>query len=113
LLPENPDKAWARLGPGLQSQGQDAFNRFWAGVKDLRVVTPPQAHGNSVRVTISYRTGGHDRVQETHQLGMILSNGIPLINTDQLVSSQTSSSSNGHGNGGGDGRGGGDNNGGG
>jgi hypothetical protein len=108
LLPDHPDKAWTRLGPVLQSQGQRAYGSFWQGVKDLQVVTPPRADGNSVTVTIAYRTGGHDRVQETHQLGMILSSGTPLINTDQLVSSQTSS--NGHGNGGADG--GGDNGGG-
>jgi hypothetical protein len=102
LLPDHPDQAWTRLGPALQNQGQDAYDNFWHGVKNLRVVTPPQAHGDTVTVTIAYRTQGHDRVQETHQLGMIVSHGTPLINADQLVSSQ-SSSSNSHGNGGGDG----------
>jgi eukaryotic-like serine/threonine-protein kinase len=110
LLPDHPDQAWTRLGPALQSQGQGAYDSFWHGVKDLQVVTPPRADGNSVTVTVAYRTAGHDRVQETHQLGMILSSGAPLINADQLVSSQTSSNANGHGNGGGDG--GGDNGGG-
>jgi eukaryotic-like serine/threonine-protein kinase len=103
LLPDHPDEAWSRLGPALRSQGQDAYDGFWHSVKDLRVVTPPQAQGNAVTVTIGYRTEGHDRVQEAHQLGMILRNGTPLINTDQLVSSQTSSNNNGHGNGGGGG----------
>jgi eukaryotic-like serine/threonine-protein kinase len=97
LLPDHPDQAWTRLGPALQSQGQDAYDSFWHAVKDLRVVTPPQADGNTVTVTIGYRTEGHDRVQETHELGMILTSGTALINTDRLVSSQTSS----HGNGGG------------
>jgi hypothetical protein len=103
LLPDHPDQAWTRLGPALQSQGQDAYDNFWHGVKNLQVVSPPQAQGNSVTVTVAYRTEGHDRVQETHRLGMILSDGTPLINTDQLVSSQTSSNNNGHGNGGGGG----------
>ena len=112
LLPDHPDQAWTRLGPALQSQGQDAYDSFWHGVKNLRVVTPPQARGNTVTVTIAYRTGGHDRIQETHQLGMIDSNGTPLINSDQLVSSQSSTTSNSHGNGGGDGDNGGGNGGG-
>lgn len=105
LLPDHPDQAWARLGPALQSQGQDTYDSFWGGVKDLRVLTPPRAHGNTVTVTISYRTDDHDRIQETHQLGMILSNGTPLIDTDELTSSQTSSNNNGHGHGHGDGSG--------
>ena len=112
LLPDHPDQAWTRLGPALQSQGQDAYDSFWHGVKNLRVVTPPQAHGNTVTVTIAYRTGGHDRIQETHQLGMIDSNGTPLINSDQVVPSQSSTTSNSHGNGGGDGDNGGGNGGG-
>ena len=112
LLPDHPDQAWARLGPALQSQGQDAYDSFWHGVKNLQVVSPPQAQGNDVTITVAYRTQGHDRVQETHQLGMILSDGTPLINADQLVSSQTSSNNKGHGNGGDNGGGDGGNGGG-
>jgi serine/threonine protein kinase len=107
LLPDHPDRAWTRLGPVLQSQGQASYDQSWHAVKDLTIVRPPQALGNTVTVAIAYRTEGHQRVQETHQLGMILQNGTPLINTDQLLSSQTTSN-NPHGGGPGTGGNGGD-----
>jgi eukaryotic-like serine/threonine-protein kinase len=101
-LPDHPDRAWARLGPALQRQGRESYEQFWHAVKDLQVVGQPQARGNAVTVAITYRTEDHRRVQETHQLGMILRNGVPLINADHLLSAQTSSNNgHGHGNGGG------------
>ena len=101
-LPDHPDRAWTRLGPALQQQGQDSYEQFWHAVKDLQVVGQPQARGNTVTVAIIYRTDNHQRVTETHQLGMILQNGIPLINADQVLSAQTTSNNgHGHGNGGG------------
>lgn len=89
LLPHNTDEAWSRLGPGLQAQGRDSYNAFWHDIKDVQITTAPQASGDTVTVTLRFTTADRGRIQETHRLGMLMRDGRPLINTDQLVSSQT------------------------
>lgn len=89
LLPDHIDQAWTRLGPALQSQGRDDYENFWGDVDAVRVVTQPRASGDTVTVTVEYTTQSSGQVLETHRLGMVVSNGTPLINTDQLLSSQT------------------------
>lgn len=88
LLPDNTDQAWTRLGPALQSEGRDNYEKFWSAIKDLRVVTPPRASGNTVTVSIEYKTESRGQILETHRLGMLISHGTPLINSDRLLSSQ-------------------------
>ena len=86
LLPNDPGGAWVLLGPGMQAQGQPAFDGFWATVKDLRIAVPPRVEGRSVIVGIEFTREGVGRVTETHQLDMVVNGGTALINGDQVLS---------------------------
>jgi hypothetical protein len=88
LLPQETDQAWTRLGPGLQAQGKQQYERFWRGVKDLEVIAQPSATGDSVRVSLEFNLANRERLQEVHQLGMLVRGGSPLINSDQVLASQ-------------------------
>jgi serine/threonine protein kinase len=87
LLPDDTEQAWARLGPDLRAQGRQRYEEFWRDVKDLKVITPPEASGDTVVVEIEYTTESRGRVRETHRLGMLVDDGVPLINSDQLLAS--------------------------
>jgi hypothetical protein len=58
---------------------------FWAGVKDLQIVTEPQVSGNTVVVEVDYVQPGRGRVRETHLHEILLRDGTALINSDQVV----------------------------
>jgi serine/threonine protein kinase len=88
LLPQETDEAWTRLGPGLQAQDKQQYERFWRGVKDLEVIAQPSATGDSVRVSLEFNLANRERFQEVHQLGMVVRDGSPLINSDQVLASQ-------------------------
>jgi hypothetical protein len=92
-------RAWTRLGPALQSHGRGSYDSSWHDVKALHVISPPRASGNTVTVSIEYTTASRGHVQETHRLCMLVHNGTPLINTDELLSSQTVGNGGGNGNG--------------
>ncbi|HEX6358381.1 serine/threonine-protein kinase [Actinophytocola sp.] len=97
LLPEDVDSAWALLGPNLQGQNRPEFEAYWAGVKDLRITGAPRVDGSTVVVQIEYTQEGRGKVSETLQHEITVSDdGTPLINSDQVVSSE--SPGNGRGN---------------
>lgn len=86
LLPDDTETAWTRLGPDLRAQGERQFDRAWRDVKDLAVVAPPQASGTTVVIEIEYTSESRGRVRERHQLGLVVQDGRPLINSDQVLS---------------------------
>ncbi|HVW41524.1 MAG TPA: serine/threonine-protein kinase [Amycolatopsis sp.] len=87
LMPGQTDAGWTRLGPGLQAQGKAGYQSWWGQISELSVPGAPHLIGqDTVEVTIEFTKNGK-RYRETHHLGMITSNGQPLINTDKPVSS--------------------------
>jgi serine/threonine protein kinase len=89
LLPENPTRAWDLLGPGLQAQGRQQHEKSWGDIKDLTISTPPDATGpDSVTVGIDFTGAEGRKFRESHRLGLIVRNGTPLINSDEVLSSQ-------------------------
>lgn len=85
IIPGNLDLGWTKLGPGIQRIGKDEYVRYWTPVSNLVVVGGPRQTGtDTVEVTFEYTKGGQ-RYRETHQLGMIVVNGQPLINSDPGV----------------------------
>jgi len=90
-LPRQADAAWTRLGPGLQVQGQSTYRAFWSTVSSLTVTAPPQVTGtNTVTVDIAMKLTNGATITETHQLTLIASAPSPLINGDQVLTSDTS-----------------------
>ncbi|HJQ47615.1 MAG TPA: serine/threonine-protein kinase [Amycolatopsis sp.] len=91
LLPGQSPSAWTRLGPGLQSQGQDSYQAYWSTVAHLTVTSSPQmTAANTVTVGIALTLKDGSSVTETHRLTLISSSPSPLINSDTVVTSQTS-----------------------
>ncbi|MEV8442402.1 protein kinase [Actinosynnema sp. NPDC051121] len=89
LLPKNTDEAWERLGPGLRAQGRPQYDRFWRDVKDLTISSPPATVGSdTVTVGIDFTGAQGRRVRETHRLRLVAQDGTPLIDSDEVVSSQ-------------------------
>jgi serine/threonine protein kinase len=85
LLPEDVDGAFALFGPAAQAQDRDLFAAFWADVKDLRLRATPRADGTTVVVEIEYTREGTGRIRETRQHDVTLTDGTPLINSDQVL----------------------------
>jgi len=86
IVPGNLDLGWSRLGPDLQGQnGKASYVSWWSAFSNLHIVSGPTlVTQNTVDVTLDFdRKGTHYR--ETHQLGMIVRDGQPLINTDTLI----------------------------
>jgi eukaryotic-like serine/threonine-protein kinase len=88
LLPAHPDQAWTRLGPSLQAQGQDRYTQFWQDVTEVRIVEPPMAAGDGVRVGIELAFTDGGRVREVHLLGALRRDDAVLLDSDQVLSSQ-------------------------
>jgi serine/threonine protein kinase len=85
LMPDNAEQGWQRLGPGLQAQGEEAYREFWDGIEAVRVVGGPTAvSGHVVEVEVEF-TKEDSVVRETHRLGMVVSDGKALIDSDELL----------------------------
>jgi serine/threonine protein kinase len=82
LVPEHLDEGWQLLGPGLQKQGKERYERFWKSIDDVQIIAGPQAAGSSVGLILQY-TRNDRKITEKHLLGMVVKDGKPLINTDQ------------------------------
>ncbi len=86
LLPEHPDNAWRRLGPGMKAQGHARYADFWATVAELTVLSPPRVTGtNTVRVGIQLTMRDGSKVREIHRIGMTDADGTPVIDTDTVL----------------------------
>jgi eukaryotic-like serine/threonine-protein kinase len=82
LVPRNLDQAWSMLGPSLQAQGKERYERFWKSIDDVRIVNGPTQAGQDVYVILMFVKDGRVS-QEMHKLGMVANaDGTPLINTD-------------------------------
>ncbi|WP_447007699.1 serine/threonine-protein kinase [Saccharothrix isguenensis] len=89
LLPENPAGAWELLGPQLQAQGEQQYEKSWSDVKDLTISSPPAAAGpDAVTVGIDFTGAEGKRFRESHRLVLVVRDGTPLIDSDEVVSSQ-------------------------
>ncbi|OKI23208.1 hypothetical protein A6A25_35375 [Saccharothrix sp. CB00851] len=96
LVPKDTARAWERLGPGLRAQGRDQYERSWRDVKDLTVSSPPTAAGpDTVTIGIDFTGVEGKRFRETHRLRLVVRNGTPLIDSDEVVSSQRIDKGNG------------------
>ncbi|ONI80815.1 hypothetical protein ALI22I_42920 [Saccharothrix sp. ALI-22-I] len=89
MLPKDTARAWERLGPRLREQGRQQYEKSWSDVKDLTVSSPPAASGpDTVTVGIDYTGAEGKRFRESHRLGLVVQNGTPLIDSDEILSSQ-------------------------
>ncbi|MGW5642674.1 protein kinase domain-containing protein [Saccharopolyspora sp. NPDC003752] len=83
LVPKKLDQAWELLGPSLQAQGKDSYERFWKTIDDVKIIGEPVMSGSNVIVTLQF-TRDHSKITETHALGMVATpDGDVLINTDR------------------------------
>ena len=89
LLPKNTGQAWEKLGPGLRAQGRQQYEKSWRDVRDLAVSSPPTASGaDAVTVGIDFTGVEGRRYRESHRLRFVVHNGTPLIESDEVLSSQ-------------------------
>ncbi|PSL51587.1 hypothetical protein B0I31_11917 [Saccharothrix carnea] len=96
LVPKDTARAWEMLGPGLRAQGRDQYEKSWRDVKDLTVSSPPTAAGpDTVTVGIDFTGVEGKRFRESHRLRLVVHNGTPLIDSDEVVSSQRIDKGNG------------------
>lgn len=87
-LPENTDEGWNRLGPRLREQGREQYDRFWGTIEEVTVVGQPRALGDGVvEVALEFTVKHRGVVREVHQLGMLVTGGSILVDTDELISS--------------------------
>jgi hypothetical protein len=89
LLPQHPDIAWTKLGPGMRSQGEPGYAGGWNSVSSLSVLDPPRATGTTVHIGIELHRDDGSTSREFHDLGMLANPGNPLINSDALTRSET------------------------
>ncbi|GAA1274559.1 serine/threonine-protein kinase [Saccharothrix xinjiangensis] len=88
LLPEHVDEAWEMLGPGARAQGRPGFEKAWRDVEDLTVVATPVLSGpGAVTLAIGYTKGSH-RVTETRRHRVVVRDGTPLIESDEVLLSE-------------------------
>ncbi|MCA1194559.1 MULTISPECIES: serine/threonine-protein kinase [unclassified Saccharopolyspora] len=83
-VPDDLDKSWSLLGPGLQSAGKDSYESFWNSVDDVKIVSGPKVIGSRVLVVLEFEKDGKTS-KERHLLGMVARDGEPLINSDSRV----------------------------
>ncbi|MFE9746997.1 serine/threonine-protein kinase [Saccharothrix saharensis] len=89
LLPKDVARAWERLGPGLRAQGRQEYEKSWRNVKDLAVSSPPAATGpDTVTVGIDFTGPDGKRYRTSHRLRLVIPDGTPLIDSDEVLSSQ-------------------------
>ncbi|GAA2333572.1 hypothetical protein GCM10009854_06250 [Saccharopolyspora halophila] len=90
LLPEHTGNAWTHLGPEMQAVGRERYNSAWRPVTEVSVFAAPTTVGrNTVQVGIEKTLTDGTRVRELHKLGILVSRGTPLINTDGVLNSET------------------------
>ncbi len=89
LVPKDIAQAWERLGPGMRAQGRQEYEKSWRDVKDLTVSSPPTASGpDTVTVGIDFTGVEGKRFRESHRLRLVVQDGTPLVESDEVVSSQ-------------------------
>jgi eukaryotic-like serine/threonine-protein kinase len=89
LLPDDPERAWRLLGPGLQARGYDSYTNFWGGFDSVRArVQKADPARMTVWVVVVYLTDKRQPIAELHELAMIQeSDGDLLINRDKSLGS--------------------------
>jgi hypothetical protein len=86
LLPEHAANAWTHLSPALQTQGQTQYENFWRTVTSITVIAPPRTTGdNTIHVGIEMTMPDNTKIREFHQLGILVRDSTPLINSDTLL----------------------------
>lgn len=89
LLPKDVAGAWERVGPGLRSRGRQEYEKSWRNVEDLAISSPPAAAGpDTVTVGIDFTGADGRKYRATHRLRLVVQDGTPLIDSDEVLSSQ-------------------------
>ncbi|ASR36791.1 serine/threonine protein kinase [Prauserella marina] len=89
MLPGDTDEAWQGLGEGLREQGERKYEKFWDKVDEVEVVSGPNALDDStVQVGLQFVMENGNVHREVHRLGMVVEDGRPLIDSDEVVSSR-------------------------
>ncbi|WP_243791707.1 serine/threonine-protein kinase [Saccharopolyspora gloriosae] len=83
-VPDDLDKSWSLLGPGLQAVGKDTYRSFWKSIDDVKIVSGPKSMGSKVLVVLEFKKDGKTS-KERHLLGMVARDGEALINSDSQV----------------------------
>ncbi|GAB2649879.1 hypothetical protein GCM10027271_04500 [Saccharopolyspora gloriosae] len=83
-VPDDLDKSWSLLGPGLQSVGKDTYKAFWQSIDDVKIVSGPKSAGSKVLVVLQFEKDGKTS-KERHVLGMVARDGKALINSDSRM----------------------------
>jgi serine/threonine protein kinase len=81
LLPANPNASWELLTDKAQrrSRSQEAYNRFWAGIRSVQVVSARAVEGNRVGAVLRYVTVAGRETTETSAFALVEQDGNLLI----------------------------------
>ncbi|MGM1065229.1 serine/threonine-protein kinase, partial [Saccharothrix sp. Mg75] len=88
LLPDDTAGAWEVLGPRMREQGPREYAKAWHGVRDLVVTAGPEATGpDAVTVGLEFTNGDDERIAETRGLALVVVDGVPLVDAEEVLSS--------------------------
>ncbi|MFL6143921.1 MAG: serine/threonine-protein kinase [Labedaea sp.] len=81
LLPANPDASWRLLTEKAQrrSRSQEAYNRFWAGIRSVQVLSTRAVAGNRVGAVLRYVTVDGRETTENYGFALVEQDGNLLI----------------------------------
>lgn len=86
LLPGNPERAWDKLSPSLQSTGYDEYEKMWDEVESVQAVpTNADAGSMTVRVFVLYRLDERRPRAETRELTLVRDGETLLIDSDRKL----------------------------
>lgn len=86
LLPEEPERAWSRLGPRLRAEGKGEYLAFWDDVATVELISQPRATGaRTVHVGVELTLDDGTRVREFHQFGVLVRGDRLLLDADTML----------------------------
>lgn len=89
LLPDQPERAWTRLGPDLRAEGEGEYVSSWDGIAATRVISRPRATGDStVHIGVELVEDNGTKIREFHQFGVLADGESLLLNSDDLLHSE-------------------------
>ncbi|GLZ43795.1 serine/threonine-protein kinase [Actinokineospora sp. NBRC 105648] len=92
LMPDGVDQGWTRLTERFQRSpagGFAGYQRFWAGVRTVRVSEVAAAGGDSVETTVDYVFSDGRAVRERHRYALVNQGGQWKIDQVAVLSSRT------------------------
>jgi len=86
VLPEQPERAWSRLGPRLRAEGKDKYLAFWDDVATVKVISRPRATGaRTVHVGVELTLDDGTKVREFHQFGLLVRGDRLMLDADAVL----------------------------